>query len=116
MTRTERRRRQQRRRRAAMQRAACLALALLAVAAAFAWSGRPQEQEAMETAAPPTAPTGRFRKCYRISREFAASLPDDLLQVCGYSSWQSWHDAALKRLLGEYAARKRATKKEDKTA
>lgn len=55
-------------------------------------------------------------KCYRISREFAASLPDDLLQVCGYSSWQSWHDAALKRLLGEYAARKRATKKEDKTA
>ena len=66
--------------------------------------------------APPTAPTGRFRKCYRISREFAASLPDDLLQVCGYSSWQSWHDAALKRLLGEYAARKRATKKEDKTA
>lgn len=58
----------------------------------------------------------RFRKCYRISREFAASLPDDLLQVCGYSSWQSWHDAALKRLLGEYAARKRATKKEDKTA
>lgn len=66
--------------------------------------------------APPTAPTGRFRKCYRISREFAASLPDDLLQVCGYSSWQSWHDAALKRLLGEYAARKRACKKEDKTA
>ena len=64
----------------------------------------------------PTAPSGRFRKCYRISREFAASLPDDLLQVCGYSSWQSWHDAALKRLLGEYAARKRATKKEDKTA
>ena len=55
MTRTERRRRQQRRRRAAMQRAACLALALLAVAAAFAWSGRPQEQEAMETAAPVTA-------------------------------------------------------------
>lgn len=68
--------------------------------------------EASETeTAPPTAPTGRFRKCYRISREFAASLPDDLLQVCGYSSWQSWHDAALKRLLGEYAARKRATKK-----
>ena len=69
--------------------------------------------EASETeTAPPTAPTGRFRKCYRISREFAASLPDDLLQVCGYSSWQSWHDAALKRLLGEYAARKRATKVE----
>lgn len=74
--------------------------------------------EASETEiAPPTAPTGRFRKCYRISREFAASLPDDLLQVCGYSSWQSWHDAALKRLLAEYAARSRGIKKkEDKTA
>lgn len=72
--------------------------------------------EASETeTAPPTAPTGRFRKCYRISREFAASLPDDLLQVCGYSSWQSWHDAALKRLLAEYAARSRSKKKEDKT-
>ena len=62
--------------------------------------------EASETeTAPPTAPTGRFRKCYRIS----------LLQVCGYSSWQSWHDAALKRLLAEYAARSRSKKKEDKT-
>lgn len=84
------------------------------------WGALPTAEsrsEASETeTAPPTAPTGRFRKCYRISREFAASLPDDLLQVCGYSSWQSWHDAALKRLLGEYAARKRATKKEDKTA
>lgn len=57
-----------------------------------------------------------FRKCYRISREFEESLPDDLLQVCGYSSWQSWHDAALKRLLAEYAARSRATKKGGKTA
>lgn len=75
-----------------------------------------RSEGAAETA-PPTAPTGRFRKCYRISREFAASLPDDLLQVCGYSSWQSWHDAALKRLLGEYAARCRSMKnKEDKTA
>ena len=55
MTRTERRRRQQRRRRAAMQRAACLALALLAVAAAFAWSGRPQEPETPEGTVPVTA-------------------------------------------------------------
>lgn len=55
-----------------------------------------------------------FRKCYRISREFEESLPDDLLQVCGYSSWQSWHDAALKRLLGEYAARSK--KKGGRTA
>ena len=54
MTRTERRRRQQRRRRAAMQRAACLALALLAVAAAFAWSGRPQEPETPEATVPVT--------------------------------------------------------------
>lgn len=52
MTRTERRRRQQRRRRAAMQRAACLALALLAVAAAFAWSGHPQEPEDQEAIDP----------------------------------------------------------------
>lgn len=66
--------------------------------------------------APPPSHAGRFRKCYRISREFAESLPDDLLQVCGYSSWQSWHDAALKRLLGEYAARIKATKKGGKTA
>lgn len=74
------------------------------------------ESEGQETAPPPSH-AGRFRKCYRISREFAASLPDDLLQVCGYSSWQSWHDAALKRLVGEYAARKRAAqKKGDRTA
>ncbi len=59
---------------------------------------------------------GKVRKCYRISREFAESLPDDLLQVCGYSSWQSWHDAAMKRLLAEYAARSRSMKKEGKTA
>lgn len=54
MTRTERRRRQQRRRRAVTQRAACLALALLAVAAAFAWSGRPQEPETPEATVPVT--------------------------------------------------------------
>lgn len=67
--------------------------------------------------ASPPSHIGRFRKCYRISREFAESLPDDLLQVCGYSSWQSWHDAAMKRLLAEYAARSRGMKKkEDKTA
>lgn len=75
-----------------------------------------EESEGTVRAAPPSH-AGRLRKCYRITKEFAASLPDDLLQVCGYSSWQSWHDAALKRLLAEYAARSRATKKkEDKTA
>lgn len=77
----------------------------------------PTEESEKVDKAPPPSHAGRFRKCYRISREFAASLPDDLLQVCGYSSWQSWHDAALKRLLAEYAARSRGIKKkEDKTA
>lgn len=68
------------------------------------------ESETVQRVEPPSH-LGRVRKCYRISQEFASSLPDDLLQVCGYSSWQSWHDAALKRLLGEYAARKRAGNK-----
>lgn len=84
------------------------------------YRGRREALEATEESegratAPPPSHVGRFRKCYRISREFAESLPDDLLQVCGYSSWQSWHDAALKRLLAEYAARCRAVKhkKED---
>ncbi|MEL4859795.1 helix-turn-helix transcriptional regulator [Pseudoflavonifractor phocaeensis] len=49
-----------------------------------------------------------YRKCYRVSRAFEEALPGDLLAVCGYSSWQSWYDAALKRLVGEYGARKRA--------
>lgn len=79
-----------------------------------------REEATEESERPAKAPlpshAGRFRKCYRISREFAESLPDDLLQVCGYSSWQSWHDAAMKRLLAEYAARKRGCKKGGKTA
>jgi transcriptional regulator with XRE-family HTH domain len=48
-----------------------------------------------------------FRKGYRISREFAAQIPDDVLKVCGYSSWNAWHMECLKRLLSEYAAKKR---------
>lgn len=72
---------------------------------------------AVERAPEPPSHAGKLRKCYRISKTFAASLLEDLLEVCGYSSWQSWHDAALKRLLGEYGARKRAIKqKEEKTA
>ncbi len=60
---------------------------------------------------------GKVRKCYRVSEAFAASLPCDLLEVCGYSSWQSWHDACLKRLLAEYSARRKAIKKkEEKSA
>lgn len=72
------------------------------------------EEETEEV--PPVKPKRkeiRFRKCYRIPRQFAESLPDDLLAVCGYNSWQSWHDAALKRLLGEYAARKKAINKRE---
>ena len=76
----------------------------------------PTEGSEKKVTAPPPSHVGRIRKCYRINREFAESLPDDLLQVCGYSSWQSWHDAAMKRLLAEYAARKRAGKKGGKTA
>ena len=76
----------------------------------------PTDGSEKKTTAPPPSHVGRFRKCYRISREFAESMPDDLLQVCGYSSWQSWHDAALKRLLAEYAARKRDIQKGGKTA
>lgn len=68
-----------------------------------------EETERAQRVEPPSH-AGRVRKCYRISQEFAASLPDDLLAVCGYSSWQSWHGQALRRLLGEYAARKRAAK------
>ena len=49
-----------------------------------------------------------MRKCFRMARSFAETLPADLLEACGYTSWQSWYDAAIKRLLGEYAARKKA--------
>ena len=52
-----------------------------------------------------------IRKCYRVSKRFMDSIPEDILDVCGYSTWQSWHDACLKRLLGEYAARMKGRKK-----
>lgn len=53
-----------------------------------------------------------LRKCYRVSRAFAATLPVDLFEACGYTSEQSWYDACMKRLLGEYANRKKGRKKE----
>lgn len=71
---------------------------------------------AVERAPEPPSHAGKLRKCYRISKAFAASLPEDLLEVCGYSSWQSWHDAALKRLLGEYGARVQAIKRKERAA
>ena len=48
---------------------------------------------------------GNIRKCYRVPKEFMAQIPEDILSMCGYPSWNAWHAAALKRLLGEYAAR-----------
>lgn len=39
---------------------------------------------------------------------FEEALPVISWPYGGYSSWQSWYDAALKRLVGEYGARKRA--------
>ena len=57
-----------------------------------------------------------MRRCFRMSRSFAETLPADLLEACGYTSWQSWYDAAIKRLLGEYAARKKAASRGGNTA
>lgn len=57
-----------------------------------------------------------MRRCFRMSRSFAETLPADLLEACGYTSWQSWYDAAIKRLLGEYAARKKAASRGANTA
>ena len=51
------------------------------------------------------------RMCYRVPRKFAETIPADIFQVTGYSSAQSWHDACLRRLLGEYAAKCKAIKK-----
>ena len=51
-----------------------------------------------------------FRKCFRISREFEESLPDDLLAVLGFASWQSWFDAQMRCMLAGYQAKKRRMK------
>lgn len=56
-----------------------------------------------------------MRRCFRMARSFAETLPADLLEACGYTSWQSWYDAAIKRLLGEYAARKKAASRASDT-
>lgn len=53
-----------------------------------------------------SAESPRVRKCYRVPRAFAASFPPDLLEVCGFPSWNAWHAAALKGLLDEYAGKK----------
>lgn len=51
-----------------------------------------------------------FRKCYRIPREMASELPDDLLAVCGYKTWNDWHLKCYGQLLSEYNLRKKETK------
>lgn len=64
------------------------------------------EEEAED--APPKKPKRkelRFRKCFRMRREFVATMPEDLLAVCGFNSWQSWFDSAIRRLLHEYTER-----------
>lgn len=48
-----------------------------------------------------------FRKCFRISRTHEENLPDDLLDVCGFASWQSWFDWCLRVLEAQYAENKR---------
>ena len=48
-----------------------------------------------------------YRKCFRIARSFEESLPEDLLQRCGYTSWQSWFDTGMRKLLAEYEAKNR---------
>lgn len=65
-----------------------------------------QSERAVKT--PPPSHLGRYRKCYRISQELAESLPNDLLAVCGFNSWQSWHDSMLRHLLAEYETKKGA--------
>lgn len=55
--------------------------------------GRPKDKRAREF----------FRKCFRISREHEARLPEDLLSVCGFASWQSWFDWAIRMLEAQYA-------------
>lgn len=55
-----------------------------------------------------------FKKmCYRVPRKFAETIPPDIFQVTGYSSAQSWHDACLRRLIGEYAAKCKAMKNKE---
>ena len=68
-------------------------------------NGSRREHAARERSDGPSAESPRVRKCYRVPRAFVLSLPPDLLDVCGFPSWNAWHAAALKRLLDEYAER-----------
>lgn len=56
-------------------------------------------------------PETRYRKCYRVPRPIIEALPADLLTTCNYVSWNDWHAACLRRLLAEYAARKKYANK-----
>lgn len=44
------------------------------------------------------------KKCYRIPKSTAEWFTLDKLQACGYTSGQSWYDACVRRLKGEYGA------------
>jgi hypothetical protein len=44
------------------------------------------------------------KKCYRIPKSTAEWFTLDKLQACGYTSGQSWYDACVRRLRGEYGA------------
>lgn len=44
------------------------------------------------------------RKCFRISKSTDEWFTREKLQEVGYSSFQSWFDACVRRFKGEYAA------------
>jgi hypothetical protein len=49
------------------------------------------------------------KKCYRIPKATAEWFTIDVLRACGYMSGQSWFDACIRRLRGEYGAIRKAT-------
>ena len=54
----------------------------------------------------------RRKKTFRLSDAVITRMTDDVLHTCGYSSWQSWFDACVRRLFAEYAARCRKGEKQ----
>ena len=48
-----------------------------------------------------------IRKCFRLNRAYADQLPDDLLAVLGYVSWQQWFDRQVDNALRRYKQVKR---------
>ena len=54
----------------------------------------------------------RVRKSLRMDRELWESLPEDLLKVCGFSTWQEWYDWAIQELLRMYDYASKSESKE----